>query len=480
MTVGVVVGLAVGLVVGLALGLSLLLARRARMEARLRTAEALLSESRRTAERLGAEVGQVRAELGGAMQDRARLASEVEHTRRSAEERAARWEEDRQRLVGSFAELSDRALQQNTEQFLELADQRLRQAHLVAQGDLVQRQQAIGALLEPFKETLTRYEEGLRRLEMDRKGAYEALTARVANLGQSQAELERETRNLVTALRSPQIRGRWGEVQLRRVVELAGMLAHCDFDEQVEVSGVEGRLRPDMVVHVPGGGQVAVDAKVPLEAFLKAAECEEESQRAVHLVSHARQLRTHVDQMAKKEYWKHVGHSADQVVVFVPGDALLAAAFEHDPHLQEHAMASGILLATPTTLIALLRTIAHGWRQEVLAENARRVQELGAELYDRLRRMAGHLGKMQRSLMSTVEAFNQVVGSFESRVLVTARKFPELGAVHEGEELPTLEPVESSPRHLVAADLCEDLPQVSQGSSVVELHAPVSQRREAP
>ncbi len=453
MTTGVLVGLFAGIVVGVVVGYLAASQRHARAKADALATEARLTDAQQAAAVLTAQLEGLRGELRTADAERERLAAEVDLARTTAEVRAAAWEEDRQRLVGSFAELSGRALEENNERFLALADQRLRQAQETAAGDLAQRQQAISQLLAPFKDTLAKYEVGLRQLELDRKGAYSELTTRITQLGQSQEQLQRETRQLVTALRSPQTRGRWGEVQLRRVVEMAGMLLHCDFDEQVRTAGEDGRLRPDMLVHLPGGGEIVVDAKVPLDAYLRALEAEDDEARKTHLVHHARQLRDHVDQMTKREYWRHVGSSAEQVVVFVPGDSLLSAAYEQDPALQEHAMANGVLLTTPTMLIALLRTVAYGWRQEVLADNAREVQKLGAELYDRLRRMGGHLAKLQRSLTATVEAFNQTVGSLESRVLVTARKFPELGAGLESEELVPVEPVEAAPRLLQAPEL---------------------------
>ena len=453
MMVGLIVGVVAGLVAGLAVGLVVAARRQARAAADARAAEARIADAQAAAAAASDRLEAVRSALEEGSAQRARLEAELAHARRSAEERMAAWEEDRQRLLGSFAELSGKALEQNSERFLALADQRLRQSQEVAAGDLAKRQEAIAQLLDPFRETLTKYEESLRKLELDRQGAYRELTTRVAQLGRSQEQLQRETRQLVTALRSPQTRGRWGEVQLRRVVEMAGMLLHCDFDEQVRTESEDGRLRPDMVVHLPGGGEIVVDAKVPLDAFLRAVEAEDDDERKVHLLAHARQLRDHVDQMTKREYWRHVGSSAEQVVVFVPGDSLLSAAYEHDPTLQEHAMANGVLLTTPTMLIALLRTVAYGWRQEVLADNAREVQRLGAELYDRLRRMGGHLAKLQRSLTGTVEAFNQTVGSLESRVLVTARKFPELGAGLEAEELVAVDPVEAAPRLVQAPEL---------------------------
>ena len=294
-------------------------------------------------------------------------------------------------------------------------------------------------------------------MEADRRGAYEGLNAKVTQLHQGHQELQRETRNLVTALRAPQTRGRWGEVQLRRVAEMAGMLVHCDFDEQVTTATQDGRFRPDMVVHMPGGGHVVVDAKVPLDAFLQLVDADDDESRALHRARHARQLRTHVDQLAKKEYWRQFDPSPHMVVAFIPGDQLLAAAFEADPSLQEHAMANNVLLTTPVTLIALLRTVALGWKQETMADNAREVQKLGSELYERLRVMTGHMQSLQRSLTMSVDAYNKAVGSLESRVLVTARRFPSLGVVvGESSGLVELSSIEAAPRRLQAVEAEED------------------------
>jgi DNA recombination protein RmuC len=349
-------------------------------------------------------------------------------------------------LVGTFADLSRQALAENNEQFMALADARLQAARAAADGDLAR-------LLVPIRDSLTRHEQSVRRLELDRQDAYAQLTEQVRGLATSQDQLQRETRNLVTALRSPQTRGRWGEMQLRRVVEMAGMLAHCDFTEQVTVHGEEGRLRPDMVVHLAGGAQVVVDAKVAMEAYLRAVDADDEASRRTAMEQHARQLRTHVDQLAKKEYWSQFDPSPELVVAFVPGDPLLAAAFEHDPGLIEHAMASRVLLCTPTTLIALLRAVAFGWRQEDMAANAREVQQLGTELYERLRVMGTHMAKLQRHISGTVEAYNEAVGSFESRVLVTARRFPDLGVTVTGKEIGELAPLASVPRLVRALEL---------------------------
>ncbi len=389
---------------------------------------------------------------------RAVAVSELDLLRTTQDEAARRADAERERLAGTFSELSTQALAKNNEQFLALADARFQEARTQAQGDLEQRQLAFARLLDPLSETLARYERGVQDMERERRGAYEGLTEKVAQLHSGHEQLRKETRNLVTALRSPQTRGRWGEVQLRRVAEMAGMIEHCDFNEQVTTTGDDGRVRPDMVVHMPGGGEVVIDAKVPLEAFLQLLDADDDQERALCQARHAKQLRTHVDQLAKKGYWKQFERSPEMVVAFIPGDQLLAAAFEADPTLQEHAMANGVLLTTPVTLIALLRTVALGWQQETLAESAREIQQLGAELYDRLRVMSGHMQTLQRSLGSTVEAYNRAVGSFESRVLVSARKFPALGV--NGSDIPDLSPIETAPRHLQAyqAELSEDEP----------------------
>jgi len=455
---GLLIGLVVGLIAGLLAGLLVRAQRQARSAAEAQTAQGRLADAQAAAGRLSDDLQSVRGALAHSQAEQARLTAEIDHQRAAAVERTAAWEQDRQQLVGAFAELSTQALQRNTEQFLTLADTRLKEAQETAKGDLAQRQQAISQLLQPLQETLGKYETGLRQLELDRQGAYVGLTEQVKQLSASQGELQKETRNLVTALRAPQTRGRWGEVQLRRVVEVAGMLEHCDFEEQVSTDSDQGRLRPDLVVHLPGGAHVVVDAKVPLDAFLRAAEADDDADRKVHLVAHARQLRTHVDQLAKKEYWSQFDPSPDFVVAFVPGDPLLSAAFEHDPGLVEHAMASRVLLATPTTLIALLRTVAYGWQQEKLAENAREVQRSGAELYERLQVLGGHLGRLHRNLAGSVEAFNSVVGSLESRVLVTARRFPDLGVVASGtKDLPEVGPVLATPRYPQAAELLASL-----------------------
>ena len=416
-------GLLIGLVVGCVLGLLIGLLVRSGQSTRSRTAQA-------------------------------RLEAELARTRLAADERAATADELRRQLTGEFARLSSEALRRNSDQFLQLADTRLGETRQAAEGDLARRQEEITRMLAPLVEQLGRYDEGVRRLEVERQRAYTALTEQMHQLTGSHERLERETRNLVTALRSPQTRGRWGELQLRRVVEMAGMLERCDFSEQVTSDGDAGRLRPDLVVHLPGGKNVAVDAKVPLQAFLDANEADDEGVRRAHLAAHGRQMKAHVDALAKKEYWKRVDPSPEFVVAFIPGDPLLTAALEHDPGLMEYAVANHVLLATPTSLIALLRAVAYGWQQESLTENARQVQVLGAQLYERISVLGEHMAAVGRNLTGAVTAYNRAVGSLEGRVLVTARRFVEMGVVGAGEREPTSpSPVDTVTRPLQAPEL---------------------------
>jgi len=452
-----VIGVVLGLAIGLAIGVAWYLVRSARLVGAARIAESRLADAQAAATEQAAQLRAVSEAAAKADTARAVAVSELEHVKSTELQAQAQRDDERNRLAGIFADLSSQALAKNNEQFLALADTKLSEARMAAQGDLDQRQQAIARLLDPLSETLARYERGLQEMELERKGAYEGLSEKVTQLHMGHEQLRKETRNLVTALRSPQTRGRWGEVQLRRVAEMAGMLPHCDFSEQVTTSTDEGRLRPDMVVHMPGGGEVVVDAKVPLDAFLQLLDADDDETRALCQAKHARQLRTHVDQLAKKEYWKQFDRSPQMVVAFIPGDQLLAAAFEADPALQEYAMSNGVLLTTPVTLIALLRTVALSWQQETLAESAREVKNLGAELYDRLRTMTNHMQTLQRSLTASVDAYNKAVGSLESRVLVSARKFPGLGVV--GSEAPAigeLSPIDAAPRHLQAVELLGD------------------------
>ncbi|HMD44702.1 MAG TPA: DNA recombination protein RmuC [Acidimicrobiales bacterium] len=454
MTVGVLLGVVLGAAIGFAVGFVWRAHRQVRAVAESQAAEARLADALARMERSTDEAKAASARAAELEVDKARLSEQLEHERRHSDERAAAWEETRHQLLAEFARLSGQALANNNEQFLALADQRLKEAHQSAAGDLAQRQQAIEALVAPLREQLGRYEQGVVTLERNRQDAYRGLIEQVHALGQSHDQLQRETKNLATALRSPSARGRWGELQLRKVVEMAGMVEHCDFDVQVVADGDDGRLRPDLIARLPGGKQVVVDAKVPLEAFQAAVEAESEDERRLLFASHARQVRAHVEALSKKAYWRQFEPSPEFVVAFIPGDPLLGAALEHDPSLIEYAVANNVLLATPVTLISLLRAVSYGWQQEALAENARAVQQLGKQLYERLASLGGHLNKVGRHLTGAVEAFNDAIGSMESRVLVSARRFPEMGVVGEREkDLPVLEPVVASARAVQAPEL---------------------------
>lgn len=455
MTVGVLVGLIIGGVLGFLSGVLLYLHRRSELIGARQADAALLADARAALDRTGADLDSVRQRARELEIERVRLATDLEHARQGAAERDEAWDSAREHLVNEFARLSHQALASNNEQFLSLADARLKESQQASSSDLSLRQQAIETMVRPLHVQLERYENELRNLERMRNDAYRDLVQKVQELDTTQKGLERETRNLASALRSPTVRGRWGELQLRKVVEMAGMLQHCDFELQLTTSGVQERLRPDMVVHLPGDRHVVVDAKVPLEAFQRAVESEDDEERRSQFIHHARQVRSHIEALAKKEYWKHFGPSPEFVVAFIPGDPLLSVAFEQDPGLIDFAVANHVLPATPTTLISLLWAVAYGWRQDALAENAREIQRLGSELYQRLSTMGDHVVKLGRTLGSSIEAYNAVVGSLESRVLVTARKFPELGVPGSDKGPPELEQVEVTTRRLQSPELGE-------------------------
>lgn len=349
------------------------------------------------------------------------------------------------RLKESFAALSAQALQANAQQFLAEARKALDVVLAEAKGDLGKREEAIKGLVQPVAESLRQYETHVQAIERARQSAYGTLQEQVRQLADTHRGLQQETHKLVTALRDPKVRGRWGELALRRTVELAGMVEHCDFEQQVSFDAEESRLRPDLVVRLPGGRSVAVDAKAVLDAYLDAVAAPDDGARATQLKRHAAQVRSRMKELASKSYWDRLGSSPEFVVLFLPGEAFFSAALEADPTLIEDAIAQKIILASPTTLIALLRAIAHGWRQAQMIENADRISALGRELYDRLHLFVEHFEKVGGSLGGAVNAYNRAVGSLESRVLSSGRKLAELGA-GSGDELPRPEPVEQMPR----------------------------------
>jgi DNA recombination protein RmuC len=377
--------------------------------------------------------------------------------RLSAELDAARAAEcDRElRLREAFDSLAGDALRRNNEAFVALAEARLATARTAATGDLVQRQQAIEGMVAPLRESLDRVQQQLRTVERERAGSYSALLEQIGTMRQTSEQLRTETAQLVTALRAPQVRGRWGELQLERAVEAAGLTEHVDYITQATATDDDGTVRPDLVVRLVGGKNVVVDSKVAFSGYLEAMEARDERTRAARLKAHARHLREHIDSLGAKAYWERFTPAPEFAVCFVPADAFLDAALREDPALQEHAFARNVVLATPSTLVALLRTVAYTWRQDALAANAAEVHQLGRELYQRLSTLGGHIDKLGRSLSSAVGSYNQTVSSLESRVLVTARRMTELKVVDPSDQLDTPKQVTDSARSTQAPELTE-------------------------
>ncbi len=369
---------------------------------------------------------------------------------RQEAERIAFLEQSETRLRASFDTLAGETLRANSELFLQLAREALGRDQAIAAGSLKEREAAIAQLIEPLRAALQRTEQQTQALERERREAYAALRTQIESLASGQSQLQRETRNLVTALRRPEVRGRWGELTLRRLVELAGLSEHCDFTEQLHVAGQDGALRPDLVVHMPDTRDLVIDVKTPLDAYLEALEAQTDEQRQQALKKHAQQVEMRIRQLASKAYWAQFEHSPEFAVLFLPGDQFLTAALAERPELLEDALKQGVIIATPSNLIALLKTVAYGWRQTAVAQNAAVIRELGQELYRRLGTFTGHLERLGARLGAAVDAYNSAVGSLERQVLPQARRFPELGVTADA-ALSELAPVEQPPRPIAAA-----------------------------
>ena len=406
--------------------------------------EAQLAATRDQSTRSGVQAAELEREIDGL---RSHL-QEVSQRSAQLEERARILGDSKQALENVFKSLSAEALKSNNAAFLDLAKASLGQFQQRAEGDLEKRQMAIDALVKPVRDSLDKVHENIHALERVREQAYGEIRQQFSQMGEVQALLRQETANLVKALRQPHVRGRWGEMQLRRVVEMSGMMKHCDFVEQESVDTDEGKLRPDLVVRLPGGRQIVVDAKAPVNSYLDAHEATDDNVRRAKLREHAQLVRTHLQALSRKQYWEQFQPTPEMVVMFIPGEGFYSAALEVDPELLDNGFAQNVIIASPASLMALLKAAAYGWRQESIADNAREISKLGMELHSRLGKMAEHFAKVGKGLEDATAGYNQAIGSLESRVLVSARRFKELGATSQDAEIFELRAVEGGIRRL--------------------------------
>lgn len=392
----------------------------------------------------------------GLRQSVSTLETRIKDQEELARERDAAFEIATGRLASAFSDMANQSLKSNSENFLRLAEQNLATQQEKAKRELGDREQAIENMVKPIRDALQQSQQQISNLEKARSEAYGGIKTQLESMQDSQQSLAKETQNLVNALRRPEVRGRWGEITLRRLVELAGMVEHCDFQEQVHsVDDDDKIIRPDMVVRMPDRRELVVDVKTPLDAYLEAVEAKDDTQRKLSLERHARNVREHIRKLAGKSYWDQFSQSPEFVILFIPGDQFLSAALNEDPDLIESALSQQIILATPTSFVALLKAVAYGWRQLALADNAEEIRKLGEDLYSRLTAFAGHMNKVGKQLASSVENYNRAVGSLERKVLPGARKFVELG-IRPRKELEQIEPLESLPRTVDEGQMSAD------------------------
>lgn len=422
-------------------------ARIAELEGAAKGAEGLLGELRQQIGERDNELASLRSELVVERQAKVEALTRLDAAQKGLEEQKALIEEVKREMIDTFNALSAAALKSSNEDFLRLASERLDRVVSDTKGRLGEHQAALDGMIKPLSETLKRYEEQVRLIEESRHKAYGSLEEQLRTLALTHEGLQKETSKLVTALRKPHVRGRWGEMQLRRVAELSGMAMHCDFTEQQSLDTEKGRIRPDMIVHLPAEREIVVDSKVSLEAYLDAVAANTEEERRSGMQRHTQQVRTHMQRLASKDYWSQFRQSPEFVVMFIPGESFLSAALEIDATLIEDGIQKGVIIATPMTFVALLRAIAFGWRQEQLTKNAQEVSVLGRELYERIAVMARHFEDLGRSIERSIGSYNKIVGSLESRVLPSVRRFRELG-VSAAEEIPVIDQIDQKPRNL--------------------------------
>ncbi|HUK43559.1 MAG TPA: DNA recombination protein RmuC [Candidatus Bathyarchaeia archaeon] len=446
----VIVIAAVGAVAGAVVSLLIGRSKAALIEQRKSVLEQELASTR-------AAAASQAAEIRALTEARSALQATLEAERRSTDEKLRLLQDASEQLKAQFKALAGAALESNNANFLQLAKSVLQNYQTQAAGELAQKEQAVRTLVEPINQSLAGMNQQIQALEKTRAEAYGTLTSQVASLLDTQRALQAETGNLVKALREPQARGRWGELQLHRVLELAGMLEYCDFKEQLSFNDEERRFRPDVIVDLPGGKQVVVDAKVPLTAYLEALEAPDELTRKVCIDDHARQVRNHIDSLAGKMYWSHLPCTPEFVVLFLPGEVFFRAAVDGDPELIEYGVSQKVIVTSPTTLIALLKAVAYGWNQKNLAESAKQISEAGKTLYERLCKMTEHFEALGRKLGGAVESYNDMVASIERRVLPMARKFPELDRSLAADSIPELPQLDKTVRELQAQDWQETL-----------------------
>jgi len=387
-------------------------------------------------------------------QENISLRTTLDIERNANKEKLLALEQARIQMEHTFRSLSSQALKNNNEEFLKLANENLKQFQNNAKNDLTEKEKAIETLIKPIKDALVKSEQQIHAIEKDRKHAYGALQQHLETMSLNQSALQNETRNLVQALRRPEVRGQWGEMTLKRLAELAGMVEHCDFVTQESMQSEDGLQRPDMIVRMPDGREIVVDVKTPLDAYLTAVEASTDEEREIALQRHCKNVKQRVNELASKAYWNQLKNTPDFVVLFIPGDQFLSTALDYDSGLLEDALSKQIILATPTSFVALLRAVAYGWRQEQLAANADKIRDIGEELYQRLATFSDHLAKLGKSMDSSAKHFNNAVGSFDTRILPSARKFKELG-INEKKSINQPEQIETATRSLETTEIDE-------------------------